>query len=140
MKLCLGVFETSEPNGTGTFEVASILEDRYKLFSSFAEYEMDNIAKYLEESVLGALEAAKVGVSIDPFASATQKIEADYKDFLDSRTAEEFASSPSAKYPVPTKAALAGKSSRFKGGKGSRRPSFVDSGIQEASFRAWVEK
>lgn len=140
MKLCLGVLEMPEPNGVDTYEVAQFLEGQYDLYSVFAEYEMDNIAKYLEEGVVGALQAAKAGVSIDPFAGAMQKIETDFKEFLDTTTAEQYAVSKSESYPVPTKSALAGKSTRFKGGKGARRPSFVDSGIQESAFRAWIEK
>ena len=43
---------------------------------------------------------------------------------------------------VPTKAALAGVSHRFKHpyAKRAPRPSFIDTGLYEASFRAWVEK
>jgi len=133
--LHLGVIDVPEPNGATTFEVGTILEAKYGLFSRFADSELPSIASNLADSVAGALETIMQGGPVtDPFASGTSQIEQDFRHFLD---IEEMAKLgvPG----VPTKAALKGKSIRFKRSKGPRRPSFIDSGILQKSFKSWVD-
>ena len=61
------------------------------------------------------------------------KVERRFVEFLDSYEAEQILSG-SERYPVPTKAALAGTG---KGPKRGRRQSFIDTGLLKDSFRAW---
>lgn len=135
LKLHLGVVDVPEPEGNTSYGVATILEEKYSLFSKFAESHIDDIAKNLTEGVLGSLETLMQGnVPQDPFASATSQIDQDFRHFLD---IEEMArlGVPG----VPTKAALMGKSIRFKTKRGPRRPSFIDSGVLQTSLKSWVE-
>lgn len=135
MILHLGVIDVPEPNGNSTFEVGTILEDKYGLFSRFADHKMESIVEALENSIEGAMETVFMGGSVgNPFASAEGKIDQMFREFLDN---EEMATLgvPG----VPTKAALIGKSVRHKRQRGPRRPSFIDSGILQASFKSWVD-
>lgn len=135
MKLHLGVVVVPEPQGGDTYSVATILEEKYGLFSKFAEAHQQDIANNLAESVAGALETIMMGgTSPDPFAAGASQIDQEFRTFLDT---EEMAKLGVA--GVPTKAALMGKSIRFKRKRGEKRPSFIDSGVLQASFKSWVE-
>ena len=136
MKIHFGVLDVPEPESNKTtYEVAKILEEKYDLFSIFAYSHETKIVKYLEEEIAQSLEtAAESGKIKGLFKKSSAKIEKDFHRFLES---EEIT-----KFPVrgvPTKAALRGKSIRFKRRIGPRRPSFIDSGVLESSFRSWVE-
>lgn len=135
MKLHIGVIDVPEPEGNTTGGVATILEEKYTLFSKFADTNIDKIADNLAESLHGALETMMMGhTPTDPFAAGTSQIDQDFRHFLD---IEEMAKLgvPG----VPTKAALMGKSIRFKRKFGARRPSFIDSGTLQKSLKSWVE-
>jgi len=135
MKLHLGVIDVPEPEGNTTYGVAMILEEKYGLFSKFAESNIKNISSHLTDSVAGALETVLQGGKVkNPFASAESAIDKDFRHFLD---IEEMAKL--GVEGVPTKAALMGKSIRFKRKVGPRRPSFIDSGVLQASFKSWVD-
>lgn len=135
MKLHIGVIDVPEPEGGTTGSVAMILEDKYELFSKFADSQIDKIAENLAESIAGAFESLSMGhTPTDPFAAATSQIDQDFRHFLD---IEEMAKLGVA--GVPTKAALMGKSIRFKRRTGPRRPSFIDSGTLQTSLKSWVE-
>lgn len=135
MKLHLGVIDVPEPEGNTTYGVATILEEKYGLFSQFADAHIDDIANHLTEGLVGALETLLQGnVPRDPFAAGTAEIDQEFRHFLD---VEEMArlGVPG----VPTKAALMGKSIRLKQKRGAPRPSFIDSGVLQTSFKSWVE-
>jgi hypothetical protein len=135
MILHIGVIDVPEPEGSTTGDVATILEEKYGLFSHFADSQIDKIAANLTESFQGALETLMMGhTPSNPFAAATSQIDQDFRHFLD---IEEMAKLgvPG----VPTKAALMGKSIRFKRRVGPRRPSFIDSGVLQTSLKSWVE-
>ena len=135
MILHIGVIDVPEPEGSTTGNVATILEEKYGLFSHFADSQIDKIAANLTESMLGALESTLQGhPPSNSFAAATSQIDQDFRHFLD---IEEMAKLgvPG----VPTKAALMGKSIRFKRKVGPRRPSFIDSGVLQTSLKSWVE-
>ena len=153
MKISLGVLQVPEPEGGDTYITALALESKYGLFSKFVEFDINNIASELEDSISGSLETImQGGKSLDPFAAATSQIDQNFRDFLSSKEAES-----QGMVGVPTQAALDGKSLRFKGrvtassyiaGKrapivkktGPRRPSFIYSGVLQASFKSWVEE
>ena len=125
-----------------SYDVAKHLEESYGLYSAFVEDEGQKIADLLADSVAGSMETLlQGGVVKDPFAAGTAKITEDFRDFISSQKAEQALAPGSGKYPVPTKAALVGKSKRRARpyAKGDRRPSFIDSGIFEKSITTWVE-
>jgi len=119
-----------------TAKVAQILEDKYGVMQHFYDAHTDDIAKALIDSVEGALEDVYAGSPVsDPFAQAGQDIAADFRMFLMSAEIEHMGVEG-----VPTQAALDRRSLRFKSKQSDKpRPSFVDSSLYEASFRAWTE-
>jgi len=145
----LGVIDIPYTNGgITTFEVAQILERRYGIMRFFVRQNKATIEKHVTKSLKSALLDLVNGAPLgrDPFAGAMEKVQEDFRDFLDSHGMD-------GKPGVPTKAALSGKSSRFKrfspaagaflkGKKPNRpgvpRPSFIDSGLYQATFKAWV--
>jgi hypothetical protein len=117
-----------------TGDVAEILEGKYGIMGAFAEKHEDDIAKALENSLAGTLENLMMGAppANNPFGTAEMAIEDSFKAALDSREFDGITG-------VPTQAALKGINHRLKSGKGSPRPSFIDTGLYQASFKAWVE-
>ena len=134
-----------------TGDVAGWLENKYHVMEIFAEeVGSEAIARAFERSAGLALEAVLSGApvgSVTPYASAETEIEEAFRQFLSLGIMEGLG------YPgVPTQAALDGVSHRFKSKlnrvsrkqraagvtKGVRRPSFIDTGAYEQSFRAWV--
>ena len=144
--LHLGVIDQPYDEGATTGMVAEILEDKYHVMEVFFELRIDDVAAALERSIQGALDALAMDApveNIDPFGSATADIETAFRHFLDSKEIEGIGIPG-----VPTQAALDGVSHRFKnprykitkkGKKVKRapRPSFIDTGLYEASMKAW---
>jgi len=141
--LHLGVMDQPYDNSLGatTGSVAEILEEKYHVMEVFFESRIDDVTDALEKSIQGALDALDMGApveNIDPFGSATADIEAAFRHFLDSQEIERLGIPG-----VPTQAALDGVSHRFKKPKGKKgakrapRPSFIDTGLYEASMKAW---
>jgi hypothetical protein len=123
--------------GMTTGDVAAILEARYGVMKTFVDIHMPDITKALEKSVAGAIKNAMVGaptpVSITEQGMST--IQASFKNFLAQREMDFRVRG------VPTAAALMGVSHRFKHPYARRasRPSFIDTGLYQSSFRAWVD-
>ena len=130
-----------------TGEVAKILEARYGVMSAFYQSHKADIqtaiAKSLQGQVVGILNGKPL--NSDPYVRACADIDSMFKQFLSLSEIEKMGIEG-----VPTKAALDGKTSRFKAGKnkgnrrgkvksGSRRPSFIDTGTYQASEKSWVE-
>lgn len=139
--LYLGVIDqpyAHSSDGQTTGDVAQILEARYHVMEVFYETNEEAITKELVESLAATLEDLYAGSPLDrdPFAAGAEKLKARFDQFI---TLEQIADRgvPG----VPTKAALGGRSSRFKSKKNprGRRPSFVDTGLYLASFAAWVD-
>lgn len=123
-----------------TGDVAEILEDKYHVIEFFYEdLGGELIAGALENSVLGAIESVVLGAPVDsirPTAEAEGEIEAAFRHFLDQREMDGHAPG------VPTAASVAGVNHRFlhpyaKSNKS--RPSFIDTGLYQANFKAWVD-
>lgn len=145
MKLKLGVIDVPEPNGNTSYGVGKILEEKYTLFSSYVEMHHKDIEHELCEAIVGAFETFQATgyVAKKPFDAAGQELTLGLKQFI---YKEELAGKVAG---VPTQAALEGittrkvgrgKKSKFKRTKtGVRRPSFIDSGIFEASTKVWIE-
>lgn len=122
-----------------TGDVAEILEAEYHIMQVFFNLHDKDIAKDLESSLGGALEdlLSEVPLGGNAFAAAESEIEKRFDNFLTNREMESLG------YPgVPTQAALDGVNHSFakpykKGNP--RRPSFVDTGLYRATFKAWVD-
>lgn len=149
MKLKLGVADVpyGTKGGISTGDVASILEDEYSVMGNFAALHMPGIAQAVEISVAEAIDALLMGApsTLDPFGAASQDVERMFSVYLDD---EEIAQT--GQTGVPTQAAMLGirtslkKKKELKGKsrnriRGTRRPSFIDTGLYRNSFKAWVE-
>ena len=137
--LHLGVTDIPYSTGQTTGDVAEILEGKYEVMGHFARAHETGIAADLEGSLEGELENILLGAprSSDPFAGAADKIEHRFRQFLSLKEMDRLGVPG-----VPTAASLAGYSKRFKQKqKKSRgpRPSFIDTGLYQRSFKAWVD-
>jgi hypothetical protein len=124
---------------TTTGDVATILEAKYGVMGAFFENHEVEIVGDLESGLSDALENLVGGgpVQLDAFGDATSKIEERFKAFLSSREAEAVGIPG-----TPTKAARRGVSHRKKhpyAKANPRRPSFIDTGLYQASMKAWVD-
>jgi hypothetical protein len=119
-----------------TGDVAGWLESKYGVMQTFVEQQIPGIAVELEESLAGALENLMMGAqpSGNPFASATSNITQMFKTYLAEGEIEHAGVAG-----VPTEAALKGVNHRLKLNRGPRRPSFIDTGLYQQSFIAWIE-
>ena len=134
------------PNET-TGDVAEILEAKYGVMEQFFKAHEQDIATSLESSIASALEnlIASKGSSLTKqilagtstgLAQAESEIKDKFSNFLSNKEVETLGIAG-----VPTRAALDGVSHRFKNPYKKRpaRPSFIDTGLYQTSFRAWVE-
>lgn len=124
--------------GVTTGDVAGWLENRYHIMELFWETHHQQIADAMADGIIGQLENLMMGgpPGINMIALGTDEIENMFRKFLSEQQVEQLGIPG-----VPTEAALEGRSARFKSGynpKG-RRPSFIDTGLFEASFRAWAD-
>jgi hypothetical protein len=117
--------------------VAEILEAKYAVMDTFVLLHEQEIADQFAEAVSGALENLVMGAppANNPFGPAEAFTEARFKRYLELQEMNGLVDG------VPTRAALEGVSHRFKGkrNKAGPRPSFIDTGLYESSFKAWVE-
>lgn len=138
----LGVIDLPYTQGDGadgaktTGDVAEILEAKYGLMDGFMWLHGDDVSAIMADSMAGSIESIMAGAppSGDPYGMS--KIEALFRKFLDDEEAQYISS----ELPIPTQAALDGKSARFKRRRGPPRPSFIDSGTFQAAFKAWIEQ
>ena len=122
-----------------TGDVAEILEAKYHVMETFYELHQEEIGDLIVRSLAAKIETIQQGGYAgydEPFAGATSVIEDEFKQFLSQKVMETLGIPG-----VPTKAALAGVSHRFKHPYAQRaaRPSFIDTGLYQASFKAWVD-
>lgn len=139
--LHLGVVEIPYANAGGktTGDVADILEAKYHVMEVFYEdLGPTLIAKSLEVSVVNAVESMMLGApaTISLTGDAEQEIEQAFRLFLSQQ--EMDGQQPG----VPTKASLKGVNHRLKKPNAKTnlgRPSFIDTGLYQRSFKAWVD-
>lgn len=139
--LHLGVIDLPYTYGSGsktTGDVAEILEDKYHVMEHFYELHSVQIVENISDSLVGSFESLMSGAPPrgDLYAGGTAKIEEAFKNFLTNKEMDALG------YPgVPTAAAQRGVSHRFKKPykKRAPRPSFIDTGLYESSFKAWVD-
>jgi len=124
-----------------TGDVATWLENRYHVMEVFYNENQQEIAQDVADSLRGALESVMMGApgTLDPYGSATSEIEDRFKQFLSQGVMETLG------YPgVPTQAALDRRSGKKRSGRfKKRRPgtgvSFIDTGLYQANFKAWID-
>lgn len=142
MKIHLGVIDQPYRNGASvtTADVGRFLEARYGVLGRFFELHKDQFADDLAESVAKALENIMAGAppGIDPFASAVQDIEQQFRLFI------QFEDITETRGPgkVPTQASLDRRIKFKRRRKGMTRGSvsFVETGLWSTSFKAWVSQ
>ncbi len=123
-----------------TGDVAGWLETRYGVMEAFFKDKEDLIAADLEGSLAGALESVMMGGGnfnkLDATGAAMASIEDRFKKFLYLREVEQVGIPG-----VPTQAAQRGVNHRLKRpyAKRDARPSFIDTGLYESSFKAWID-
>jgi hypothetical protein len=128
---------TAKAAALTTADVAEILEAKYELMGTFYRVHQDVVMGAVARSMEGALESLMMGRRVDTWGSATQVIQSEFRRFISSREAEKVGIPG-----TPTKAALRGVNHRLKhpyAKRNARRPSFRDTGLYMASFRAWVD-
>lgn len=142
MKIHLGVLDQNYRSGQSVGDVAKILEGRYGIMAIFAARQSTQIANHLATSLADATEALMMGQPVaNAYAEGTDQIQEDFRKFLDQNGTG-----------IITKASEKGVSGRFadknntKGlrgpmnSQGQVRPSFIDTGLFQNSFRAWIEE
>lgn len=121
-----------------TGDVADILEAKYGVMGAFVDRHSSEIEDALAESVRGHLESLLMGGPVtgdvyDLTIAAGSEIEVMFQKFLDAKEMDGLVNG------VPTQASLDGISHRFKTKRGPARPSFIDTGLYQSSFRCWGE-
>jgi hypothetical protein len=151
MMLHLGVFVESYNGAEGvtTGDVAGYLEKKYGVMQHFADLHIDEIAEVMTIGVQEAIEALMQGAPAR--ANVLEQPMTEIKLMFDNYLSNEeiVATGQSG---VPTQAALMGIRTSLKKIKelknkrtyrskirGSRRPSFIDTGDYRDSFHSWVE-
>lgn len=160
MKLHLGVIDVPEPYGDkSTGDVGVDLEKNYGLFSMFYNAKKEDIADWISKDAAVGLEMMLANQTVEPskvFAVSGEHITDQMHKFITTQEVERVAATYG-EQGIPTQAALEGKSFRFakgytakrqvKGLKGTGkaytkknpRPSFMYSGVLEASLKGWIE-
>jgi hypothetical protein len=131
-------------NRQDTGGVADILEARYGIMQAFWN---KHGQEYIDGLVMGSVEAMEAqltgrSVRVDR-RTVLSKMQGDFRRFISQREVENAVRDVGPlRFPVPTQAAIKGISHRRAhpyAKRNPRRPSFRDTGLYEASFRAWVD-
>jgi hypothetical protein len=142
MRLHLGVLDVpySKEEGKTTGDVATILEDKYHVMSTFVDVlGRDAIAAAFEQAAKSAVEDLFSGAptpAVSLTGDATEEVQSAFRVFIDQREMDGLVPG------VPTAASLKGMNHRFSrpNARGNPvRPSFRDTGLYETSFRAWTD-
>jgi hypothetical protein len=137
--LNLGVIEKPYTHGGKTTgDIATILEKKYKVMETFYEHHEEEILHAFKDSYEGALETLLMGGSVhgfEPSSEGASKVEQLFRTALETKEFDSYGIPG-----VPTKTSLRGVSHRFKRKKNQQgsRPSFIDTGAYENSFKAWI--
>lgn len=125
-------------NAKSTGDVAEILETKYGIIQAFWRAHGQD---YVDDLVMGSVQAMEAAVSGRAMTSDPRttlgEIGHGFRQFISSREAERVGLRN-----VPTEAALRGISHRRRhpyARRNPRRPSFRDTGLYMASFRAWMD-
>lgn len=125
--------------GKTTVQVAEELEDKYHIVATFSEMNSDFFTSLFEdvfveqfEEIATMRKSSKKGL----MSKQTDKIEARFRESLSKQRYDSVIPG------VPTLASLRGVSHlrQHPYAKSTPRPSFIDTGMYQRSFRAWVEQ
>jgi hypothetical protein len=145
--LNLGVVDvgyTDSAGATTTGDVAGYLEDRYHIMRSFVELHEEWIGNALANAVAGAIESAAQGkpaaeLDLNPVMGS---IEERFRDFLDSGEMQRQFDAGQQALPEALTIEAADKGiNHRKENPNTQKPrqAFIDTGLYQASFRAWVD-
>jgi hypothetical protein len=148
---CVDVAYTEDGESTTTGDVAEYLEADYHVMRTFLELYEDQIGDFLADAMAGEIESITQGKPVVPLASrdvTTQlgdrviqgqsvngRIEEAFRDYLDKGEWRQVSGQK-------IEAADAGVNHRKKhpySSKNKARAAFVDTGLYQASFRAWLD-
>ncbi|WP_244129875.1 hypothetical protein [Burkholderia gladioli] len=123
--------------GTTTGDVATFIEDEYHVMRVFLEMYEEQIAELMANEIAGEIESISQGKPVKGLSLdvSTGKIGELFRDFLDAREWKQASGQAIA-------AAEDGVNHRKKKPYASSNPAraeFIDTGLYQASFRAWVE-
>lgn len=145
MKLSLGVMDVPYDDEATTYEVAKKLEARYHVMGVFVDKDYDVIQQIVVDSFLDEIDNMKMGKPKPTIMDRTfGRIEERFRDFLDMDEWQQITGET-------IMAARLGLTSRKKGGDllpmdgfmpsaemNGPRPAFIDTGLYQSSFRAWL--
>ncbi len=122
-----------------THDVAMILEEQYHPIEVFYELYKEKIAGWMADSVSQSIREIALGkpVGAAPYADAMGKVEMAFRMYLD---ADEW--SRTAPITQQIMAAKVGVSHRKKmpySSDNDPRPAFIDTGLYQQNFRAWID-
>jgi hypothetical protein len=135
-------YTLEKPSAATTGQVAVWLENKYHIWTHFWEIygAPDNspiqaaMLDSLSKTIRTLMVSRQAPRNLNPFGTATGQIEFLFKQMLDQKELDRLG------YPgIPTLQALKGYSNRFKRRRGPPRPSFIDTGLMQASMKAWLE-
>jgi len=144
VRLELGVQDIFYADGgesTSTGDVAEILENKYHIMRSFFEVKEEQINEEIAEFFAGLVESLAMGMPMESAFTRLQtgifdKIERMFRNFLDAEEMNQILPSH-----MHSQAAKDGIRTRMKAKKKEGpRAAFVDTGMYQASFRAWLEQ
>lgn len=141
MKLSLGVIDvgySSEDGAKTTGEVAEILEDKYHIMRIFYELNEQFIADKIADSLGGALESLAQGKPYSPamLKPALPKVDERFRDFLDRDEISRIM--PASQQIIAAQKGVSHRKKQPYAKKNKPRPSFIDTGLYQSSFRSWV--
>ena len=128
------IYDYGDDPGKTTFEVAEDLEKRYGIMRNFYARHKQDVQREVVKKLTNQL--ADVIQFEAPMADELLLSDtvSRFQLFLTTHEVETLGIPG-----TPTLAAIEGVNSRFKTRNDPGRPSFVDGGLYEASFMAWVE-
>lgn len=128
------VYDYGDDPGKTTFEVAEDLERRYGIMKTFYAVHRKEVQREVVKILTNQLaDVIQFGAPM-PDEMLLSNTMSRFQLFLTTHEVER-QGIPG----TPTLAAIEGINSRFKTRKDPGRPSFIDGGLYENSFQAWVE-
>lgn len=122
--------------GVTTGDVATFLEEEYHVMRVFLEMYEEEIGELLANDIAGEIESIAQGKPVGrlSFDVSTGKIGELFRDFLDAREWKQ----ASAQTIAAADEGVNHRKKRPYAAENPARPEFVDTGLYQASFRAWV--
>ncbi|KGC03455.1 hypothetical protein DM81_3471 [Burkholderia multivorans] len=122
--------------GVTTGDVATFLEEEYHVMRVFLEMYEEEIGELLANDIAGEIESIAQGKPVRGLALdvSTGKIGELFRDFLDAREWKQ----ASAQAVAAAEEGVNHRKKRPYAAENSARPEFVDTGLYQAAFRAWI--